>query len=389
MEMIKCLYCDDMFEIGNGSEEHVILSALGGRKSSKNACCKTCNNTFGNTIDKSLADEFKFISLQLDIKTGRNKTAPKLKSFFSMNDSNFDLLHGGQYELSKSNVKFTELDENKKQVSIQARNQDELKKILKEIAEKKIKIDPNKLKGLELTETISHPPVAHVSLSIGREEHYRSIAKTMLTYLCTLTNPKNLRDKSFNDIVDYIKDGKNIGTMRTTINPISKLNHIRLSNISHSLIIFASKELNTVIGIYELFGSVLFSCILANEWKHKDVGMLYEIDPVTIESKEIEIAIDKVLIKECLEQDHIFGDLHINHMKEGISNIVQTFLKRQNSNKITRHIEEVLEKYLPPEGEVITDEVHMQIARELAIRVVQDEYKIPSTRKSIVDFKDL
>lgn len=104
-KMLNCIYCKTAtFENGKGSEEHVILSALGGRKVSKNINCKDCNNRLGSEIDTSF-NELSFISTILGVKTGRKKDAPVQKKIVTHEGENYDLLPGGKFRLSKINVK--------------------------------------------------------------------------------------------------------------------------------------------------------------------------------------------------------------------------------------------------------------------------------------------
>ena len=52
--MALCLFCDSELDEST-KPEHILLNALGGRKTTTKAVCSTCNNTFGSTIDYELA----------------------------------------------------------------------------------------------------------------------------------------------------------------------------------------------------------------------------------------------------------------------------------------------------------------------------------------------
>jgi len=92
--MNRCLFCD--CELTPGSEEHVFLSALGGRVATYRATCQACNNSFANDqtgkIDDALAEGFKQVRNGLKIWSGRNAAPPTLLKVGSMpNGAEFDL----------------------------------------------------------------------------------------------------------------------------------------------------------------------------------------------------------------------------------------------------------------------------------------------------------
>src|ERR1700747_1977114 len=57
MEKInQCIFCDKALD-GNTKPEHILLNALGGRKTTSKVICSDCNNRFGGTIDDALAKQ--------------------------------------------------------------------------------------------------------------------------------------------------------------------------------------------------------------------------------------------------------------------------------------------------------------------------------------------
>ena len=95
--MDKCLFCDS--ELSPGSEEHVFLSALGGRIATYRATCLACNNAFANNetgkVDDALAEGFKEVRNGLRIWSGRKQPPPTLLKAGSLeNGAEFDLAPG-------------------------------------------------------------------------------------------------------------------------------------------------------------------------------------------------------------------------------------------------------------------------------------------------------
>jgi hypothetical protein len=72
---MNCLYCPNPL---NGSDEHIILSAIGGRKSSTQILCSRCNNEFGSTIDATLLEALQYFTLIINPPSRRRDNAQKL-----------------------------------------------------------------------------------------------------------------------------------------------------------------------------------------------------------------------------------------------------------------------------------------------------------------------
>lgn len=203
LNTIKCVYCINEFKEGEGSLEHVILSSLGGKKGSRYICCEECNGRLGTEIDKPVADTFSFFSNMLGIRTGRNKKSAVIKNIIEIGNSSYNMLPQGKFELSKTKVNIKEFD-NRKEVSISAKDEEEAKNIFKNILFNQLKLDPKSIDNVQATLNKIYPPEVHHNFSLGGEDQYRSFAKTMLTYLSTLVKPERLREDIFKDIIDYI-----------------------------------------------------------------------------------------------------------------------------------------------------------------------------------------
>src|SRR5439155_5727527 len=114
--LLRCLYCP--MEFTKGSGEHVILSALGGRKESRSACCQACNKRLGDEVDKPLAEALRFVCNLLSITTGRGKAAPTIRRVDSGRGYNLDLRPGMTPRVSNARVESTDLPGGKVHVRI-------------------------------------------------------------------------------------------------------------------------------------------------------------------------------------------------------------------------------------------------------------------------------
>jgi len=74
-EMPICLFCPTELD-ATTKPEHILLNALGGRKTTTRAICSAGNNTFGGTIDDVLASQVVALRNLLQLESGEGKTRP-------------------------------------------------------------------------------------------------------------------------------------------------------------------------------------------------------------------------------------------------------------------------------------------------------------------------
>lgn len=135
----NCYICGVELNGKNESGEHVILNALGGRYKSKKLLCKNCNNSIGSDCDAALANQYHFLTniLELDLERGK----PRAVTMEANDGLEYKIKSGETPELAHPIV---ETESGNEEISIIARNKDELKKILENLKEKKFEIDIEK-----------------------------------------------------------------------------------------------------------------------------------------------------------------------------------------------------------------------------------------------------
>lgn len=75
---MKCIFCEDELTAAT-KPEHILLSCLGGRKTTRLADCSKHNEAFGSAIDKEVAEQVRVIRNLLQLESGTGKPAPGLK----------------------------------------------------------------------------------------------------------------------------------------------------------------------------------------------------------------------------------------------------------------------------------------------------------------------
>jgi hypothetical protein len=174
--MIKCLFCDD--DLDPGSEEHVFLSALGGRIATRRATCGACNNAFANNetgkIDDALAEGFKEIRNGLKIWSGRRNPPPTLIKAGTMPG-------GGEFDLAPGFIplmrpgrppKKGELALGK-QMSLIARDTDDVRRLMEIMAKRGFGGT-----GSTATCVVEKTPPVSRGISFDGPKVWRTVAKT-------------------------------------------------------------------------------------------------------------------------------------------------------------------------------------------------------------------
>ncbi|MCF6434586.1 HNH endonuclease [Pseudoalteromonas sp. MMG022] len=301
--MIKCLYCErSEFESGKGSNEHAILSSLGGKKTSRNICCVSCNKRLGDEIDKGLANEFVFISNFLNITTGRKKKAKTIKNAGSIDGFDFELKSGGSPYISKVTGNTLPADGNAIKMSFQARNPEEALKLMEQFALSNGKsLDDVVDTSVKVTTTYDIPKVMG-SFRLGGEPFFRSVCKMMVTYLATLCDSERLRDGSFEKVIDYIT-GK--ATQRVEVSFDYNTNFPELkwgSEFYHQIFIWADPKEKLVFCGLKLFNHINLSCVLSRSWEGGEIKRYHAVDPISSQSVDCDADFGCKTINDLVEE---------------------------------------------------------------------------------------
>lgn len=378
--MLKCIYCKvEEFEKGKGSEEHVILSSLGGRKASKNICCVACNNKYGDEIDSDLAIELSFFGTMLDIITGRNQQAPTIKKALVHDGREYDISSGGNFKLSKIAVDVETIDEKTKSISITASDKAQALRALEGIL-KGMGRSLDDFENLTAQSIKTYPESIHKRIAIGGEVQFRSAAKMMLTFAATLVSPERLRSACFASFIEYIKGGEKAygGVLHDTETIFPE--KPSLDEVNHRVFFLAFHDLKCAVGLIELYGSLRFSAVMTNEWDGPNLFKCYAVDPVTKKQVTTNINCDQSLVESVNNKDYDMQKVNLS-----VGKIIEVFQRRQ-SEKITSEIAQIAIDRNLVIGEYITEEQISQMAHEVALNFVKHIKRIDDIED--IDLRD-
>lgn len=337
---LQCIYCSlEYFKEGEGSKEHVILSALGGRKYSKNICCVTCNTKYGNEIDREFSKTYQEFSTMIGIKTGRNKDAPTIKMAGQIGDRSFDVLPKGEIKYSSPQVEVKK-DGSILNIDISSRSKEEFINILSSIY-KSHGVEPSEIKEIKAKSVLTKSPKISSSFHFGGDEHYRAVAKMLLNYLATIISPRRLRSGIFDNCINYIKGEDNIHPI--WIDTSTEDDYPKISNINHRIFIFCSSSKKVVYGVLEIFGHIKYAGILTTSWDGADISKCYIIDPVTQESANYDITEKSNIPTKIIDRRSLIDK--IDFLTQQFTNIIRIFEERQYQAIQDKMLNIVMDKY--------------------------------------------
>ncbi|CAE1139576.1 HNH endonuclease [Xanthomonas euroxanthea] len=291
---IECIYCDgaspQIFGINEGSKEHVILSSIGGRKSSRNVCCEICNTRLGNEIDMEFSLKLAPLSNLFGIKTDRKGRAPTLSTEHCLDGEPLVVAPGGRFELKQASIRENRLEDGKIEISVVARTTEEADRLRDQYI--------RKFNGATLSDPIyvakstPSPTISH-RFSFETNEK-RSSAKMLLTLLATCVNPKRIRSAEMRHAIEFIlgKGELDLPVMPWLCMEIPAVD--KKYRFGHTAAVFASGTSREVLGVLVLFGAIKVTARLSNCWTGPTLGKMYCIDPVTGEGETNEVSNDEV-----------------------------------------------------------------------------------------------
>lgn len=360
--MLNCIYCKhEKFKPNKGSEEHAILSSIGGRKISRNICCVHCNNRLGSTVDEKLSDKLSVFSTLVGIRTGRNKQAPVQKRLAKLNGEFYNLHPSGVMKKGTVHNKIIPYTEGITNVSIRADTSELAMQVL---------VGQLKSKGKTLddlnngTVTDIKEYGASIEFNLSFDENcLRAIAKMALTFVATQISPERLRKGIFNTVINYINGNDEYSGDIVYCDTNSKFpEEHKISIINHRIFLYASKNEKTCIALIELFGAITFSILLSREWDGEDINSCYVIDPVTTDKLDLK---DIMLPKLSPYIEHRGCDM--NKAKEQL-NLLFNYICEQDK---TRAFKQILDEHMNElDLSNLTDLELSEVAKNLSTKIV-------------------
>jgi hypothetical protein len=279
---VGCLFCGGALD-GTTKTQHIIPEGVGGTLRTKEVTCTTCNETFGNGIDKIFAQKYQWLLVHLPPELVQGYTPPKLAAETADGNPVW-VLPGYRPEDRHFEVKY---EKDSRTLHIRAPNEELLKKMMSK----------HKAEEQKTWKAWEDPGQARFGTEVFMgPEHYRATAKISLEIL-DLVGLENgfrnaVRDGGIQSAVDYVRDGKD----NAVFNPQNRRvfsqagrNWIEgafttlgapQSPFHHRIWLNADSASGMLIGIVGILDTDYFGFVLSNNWKGDSFEYLYQRSPI-------------------------------------------------------------------------------------------------------------
>ena len=355
---MNCYVCNKEINIENETYEHIIINAAGGRLKSKELICKECNSDFGEKIDSELAKQLNSIANMLMIKRHRGEPQPIIAEKKSTGKK-YKLNVGGKPIFNNPTIKKT-VNGDSTNISIKARSEKELKKILKGIAKNIQQFDVEEaMKSAQWKEEYFEEAL-HFQNQIGGEDVFRAVCKCAINYFIF----KNGEPSQIKHLIPYIKgeEEKDIVWMHYHDN----IYELAPDEASHIIHLVGNSEDKTLYCYVDYFNTYKYLVLLNDNYTGIDILETYYFDLINLEVIERDISINydrETLLNFFSNKD----TKHFERVKKSFDHSIALGLKRQDDFQrgklIERAIQNSLGKY--PEGIKITEEMINETVNEI------------------------
>lgn len=198
--MKTCWLCPNRLEGHHRTGEHVIPSAIGGRKEVFSFICRTCNGKQGAKWEAELARQFLWFSSAAGVKRGRGGKHPDLKVQTAIGEK-LRLCADTVLVPDEPAVSVKDLGD-RLEISIRARDLETTRNLLKMLARKHPEVDPEKaILNAAIVDSYLDQPLA-MSFSYGGPEGGRSMVKSSLALLSALDVEKDACGQALTYLLD-------------------------------------------------------------------------------------------------------------------------------------------------------------------------------------------
>ncbi|MGP0010886.1 MAG: HNH endonuclease [Methylocella sp.] len=267
-EMPLCLFCPTELD-ATTKPEHILLNALGGRKTTKEAICSSCNNTFGGTIDDELASQVMALRNLLQLESGSGDVAPSLKKI-QAGKHKINIKGDGTIELVDKPFTIEQLEDGQWNVQIRARSGEHLAEIVPHLA-KALKIPEENLRaqlgGAQASLITGRPGVVRHNLRLGGPHAIRSAMKACLVLWSTLVGNDEVKSVPYDAGRKFVLDGDEQFLRNRTHIDSRQFDDVERMKAAYGLlfnmIYVRSDGLGRVIGHFTLYNAIAWQVTLA------------------------------------------------------------------------------------------------------------------------------
>jgi hypothetical protein len=357
--VLKCIFCDnDLTE--DTKPEHILLNALGGRKTTTRVDCSACNGTFGSTIDAEVAAQVAVLRNMLQLDSGSGRAPPMLRNLESGNEI-ITITNDGTPELVAKPFTLRKLEDGRFELQITAKSAEEAARYIPHMAaqigcsEEQLL---NILKSATGSFTERRPDTVHHALAFGGPLAVRSAAKSALVLWATLVGNAEIKSPPYADARRFIVSGDeafNLARTHLDSRYLPQADELqRRFGKFFNLIYVRSNESGRVIAHFTLYNIISWQIVLAEAGGTPNVRIGLVSNP--LDSSQWSDAIADEIDIDCVWLDSPDYSDELVRARERFEATMRHYVETQRPRELNRIANDVFSKYgILSDDQPITD----------------------------------
>ena len=384
VKMTLCLFCPTELDAAT-KPEHILLNALGGRKTTTKAICSACNNKFGGTIDDVLTSQVTALRNLLQLESGTGKAAPTLKNV-QAGEHKVNIKGEGGLELVAKPFTIERLGDGRWNVQIRARSEEHLAEIVPHLAAA-LQIPEDQLRaqlaGAQGSIINERAGAVHHGLRFGGPDAIRSAVKASLVLWSTLVGNDEVRSAPYDAARQFVvNEDEQFFSLRTHIDsrPFGDIERMKAAfGLMFNLIYVRSDERGRVVGHFTLYNAVAWQFTLAESGGTPNTRIALISNPLDPSQWTDRAAEDFDVSFEWLNNPD-YSDEFVRS-KARVDAIIEHYFAVNIPKERARIIDECFNKLNIAPGETVPPDKVRELSNLIANRVMHHAFGLPEEEK--------
>ena len=376
--MPTCIFCSNELN-ARTKPEHILLNALGGRRTTKRVICSQCNQRFGGSIDAALTRQVAVLRNHLQLESGTGKAPPGLGRIRAGNDT-IKINGDGSLELVGKPFTVTPLGDGRSNLQISAGSSEEIAFLVPHIAARigtSVENVWQHLMAAQATVTSRRPDLAYFQTPFGGEDECRSLLKSCLVLWATLVGNDEVRSTDYQVAREHVTqlaehEARQPSDSFSTVNLDTRpLPHIDVLTARFgeffNLIYVRSDSAGRVVGHFTLYNLISWQFVLAESGGSSNLKIGLVSDPLNTSAWSDSIADEIDVEIEWLNNP----DFDVSRTRDRLAAFLARSQKDGTEREIGRIVAAVCQKHgISLDGEIadltILGEISWRIAHHIA-----------------------
>lgn len=352
MSIKTCMLCHVEITEENDSNEHVIPSALGGRKKVSKFICKNCNSILGEKWDSDLAKQLNLMCLLFDIKRDRGNVPPQ--ELETTSGSKVVLKPNGGMDLPKPAYSETQMGDDA-HIKIRARSLKEARHILNGVKRKYPHADTDALLSDAEVRSEYLSKMLKYNCDFGGQKAGRSLVKSAMS----LVAESGVDVKDCEHAIKYLLNDDSEACFGYYYEKDLIINRPEAIPL-HCVHVKGDPVTKQILGYVEYFGIWRMIMCLSSHYEGGDFVNTYSINP--IDGSHIDINVQLEFSSDDIRAAYDYKKIPRGSIDSACEKVLSAALERSFKKELNRVISEAFEYARAncgaKEGEIMTRE-HM------------------------------